>query len=326
MINCKKHIIAAGFMLMLPLACWSEAPVVDDSENFAVYEGQQAYEAPAYGPKYDEPQIERGQFDIARNENYTIDNSQTDDEPALAKDDQASASNNNITNNAKLIDKIQSLQQEVQELRGQLEVQAHDLKLLQQQQVAFYKDLDARLSGTSSAKASPNKSSLDLSVGPKEPTPPKKTASVPDVQANKSAPVAAPVPVVSTSRVNPADEQISYLAAYELVKNKRYDDALSAMNVFVQKYPKGGYTANAQYWLGELYLVRKDYPKAIEHFNVVLQQFPTSSKSAASMLKVGYAYAAQGDKQEAKKFLQQVVRAYPGTPTAQLANSKLRTI
>lgn len=59
---------------------------------------------------------------------------------------------------------------------------------------------------------------------------------------------------------------------------------------------------------------------------MVLQQFPTSSKSAASMLKIGYAYAAQGDKQEAKKFLQQVVRAYPGTPTAQLANSKLRTI
>ncbi|WP_131779340.1 tol-pal system protein YbgF [Legionella bozemanae] len=326
MINCKKHIIATGFILMLPLACWSEAPVVDDSDNFAIVEGQQAYEAPAYGPKYDAPQIENGQFDVARNENYTIDNSQTDDEPALAKDDQASSSNTNITDNAKLIDKIQSLQQEIQELRGQLEVQAHDLKLLQQQQVAFYKDLDARLSGSSSAKSSSSKQpTLDLSAGSKETTP-KATAPASNVQASKSAvPTLAPVST-TTSRINPADEQISYLAAYELVKNKRYDDALNAMNVFVQKYPRGGYTANAQYWLGELYLVKKDFPKSIEHFNVVLQQFPTSSKSAASMLKIGYAYAAQGDKQEAKKFLQQVVRAYPGTPTAQLANSKLRTI
>lgn len=168
MINCKKHIIATGFILMLPLACWAEAPVVDDSDNFAIIEGQQAYEAPAYGPKYDEPQIESGQFDVARNENYTIDNSQTDDEPALAKDDQASSSSTNITNNAKLIDKIQSLQQEIQELRGQLEVQAHDLKLLQQQQVAFYKDLDARLSGSSSAKSSSSKPALDLSSGSKK--------------------------------------------------------------------------------------------------------------------------------------------------------------
>ncbi|KTD05397.1 tol-pal system protein YbgF [Fluoribacter gormanii] len=318
MINCKKHIIATGFMFMLPLACWSVAPVVDESENFAMID-QQAYEAPV-GSKYDEPQIENGQFDVARNENYT------DDEPALAKDDQSNDSNNNITDSAKLIDKIQSLQQEIQELRGQLEVQAHDLKLLQQQQVAFYKDLDSRLSGTASAKASSNKPSLDLSVGSKQPTAPQKTVSAPDVQANKSVTTSVTVPAVSTSRANPADEQISYLAAYELVKNKRYDDAISAMNIFVQKYPRGGYTANAQYWLGELYLVKKDYSQAIAHFNVVLQQFPTSSKSAASMLKVGYAYAEQGDKQEAKKFLQQVVRAYPGTPTAQLANSKLRTI
>lgn len=329
MINCKKHIIAAGFMLMLPLACWSEAPVVDDSDNFAISEEQQAYEAPVVGSKYSEPQESR-QFDVARNENYALDNSQIDDERALAKDDQANDSNSNITDNAKLIDKIQSLQQEVQELRGQLEVQAHDLKLLQQQQVAFYKDLDARLSGgTSSAKASPSKTSnkpaLDLSVGSKEPAP-KAVVPASNIQTSKSAPTPVPVPAVSTSRANPADEQISYLAAYELVKNKRFDDAISSMNVFVQKYPKGGYTANAQYWLGELYLAKKDYPNAIEHFNVVLQQFPTSSKSAASMLKTGYAYAAQGNKQEAQKFLQQVVRAYPGTPTAQLANSKLRTI
>jgi tol-pal system protein YbgF len=324
MINCKKHIIATGFMFLLPLTSWSVAPVVDESENFAMID-QQAYEAPV-GPKYDQPQIDNGQFEVARNENYTIDNSQTDDEPALAKDDQANGSNNSVTDSAKLIDKIQSLQQEIQELRGQLEVQAHDLKLLQQQQVAFYKDLDSRLSGTTSAKASPNKPSLDLSVGSKEPATPKKIVPAPDVQANKTVTTPVTVPVSTASRANPADEQISYLAAYELVKNKRYDDAISAMNIFVQKYPRGGYTANAQYWLGELYLVKKDYSQAIGHFNVVLQQFPTSSKSAASMLKVGYAYAEQGDKQEAKKFLQQVVRAYPGTPTAQLANSKLRTI
>lgn len=262
----QKHIIATGFILMLPLACWSEAPVVDDSDNFAIVEGQQAYEAPAYGPKYDAPQIENGQFDVARNENYTIDNSQTDDEPALAKDDQASSSNTNITDNAKLIDKIQSLQQEIQELRGQLEVQAHDLKLLQQQQVAFYKDLDARLSGSSSAKSSSSKQpTLDLSAGSKETTP-KATAPASNVQASKSAvPTLAPVST-TTSRINPADEQISYLAAYELVKNKRYDDALNAMNVFVQKYPRGGYTANAQYWLGELYLVKKEFSKIYRAF------------------------------------------------------------
>lgn len=314
MINCKRTIIAVCFTLMLPLTAWSEAPVVDDSDNFAIIDGQQMAQASAGHPKYDEPQIEN---------NYSMDNSQIDDEPALVKDDQSSESaSNNINDNAKLIDKIQSLQQEVQELRGQLEVQAHDLKLLQQQQVAFYKDLDSRLANVPAK--SQTKPATDITLSSQTPAQQVTTPTVAPTKTVKAT--TAPQPVSAVSRINPADEQISYLAAYELIKNKRYDDAISAMQIFVQKYPKGGYTANAEYWLGELYLVKKNYPKAIEHFEVVLEQFPSSSKSAASMLKVGYAFAATGDKQEAKKRFQQVINTYPDTPTAQLAQTKLESI
>lgn len=326
MINCKKTIIAACFSAMLPLACWSEAPVVDDSDNFAITDGQQmAGEPPVVNPKYDEPQIENAELDGPHSsQSYQMDNSQSDDGPALVKEDQASESNSNINDNAKLIDKILSLQQEVQELRGQLEVQAHDLKLLQQQQIAFYKDLDARL-GNTAGKSAQAKPATDLTVGSKAPV--IQQPNVPVTTQPKIVKSAATTkPVIAVSRINPADEQISYLAAYELVKNKRYDDAIGAMQTFVQKYPKGGYTANAEYWLGELYLVKKDYPKAIEHFDVVLQEFPSSSKSAACMLKAGYAYAAKGDNQEAKRRFQQVVKTYPDTPTAQLANTKLEAI
>ncbi|KTD44837.1 tol-pal system protein YbgF [Legionella quateirensis] len=323
MINCKKTIIAACFTVMLPLTGWSEAPVVDDSDNFAIIDGQQmADEPPVVNPKYDEPQIENAELDGPHNQRYQINDSSSDDGPALVKEDQSSDSNN-INNNAKLIDKILSLQQEVQELRGQLEVQAHDLKLLQQQQVAFYKDLDARL-GNAAGKSVQNKPVTDLTVGSNTP------AAQPNIPATaQNKPVKTPIttkPVVAVSRVNPADEQISYLAAYELVKNKRYDDAIGAMQTFAQKYPNGGYTANAEYWLGELYLVKRDYPKAIEHFETVLQKFPSSSKSAASMLKAGYAFAAKGDNQEAKRRFQEVVKTYPGTSTAQLAQSKLDAI
>lgn len=326
MINCKKTIIAACFSVILPLTSWSEAPVVDDSDNFAIIDGQQmADEAPVVNPKYDEPQIENGELDGPQSQSYQMDDAQTDDGPALVKEDQNSASDNNINDNAKLIEKILSLQQEVQELRGQLEVQAHDLKLLQQQQVAFYKDLDSRL-GNAASKSSQVKPSTDITLGSK--TPVSQQPNVPVTAESKTIKTATTTttPVVAVSRINPADEQISYLAAYELVKNKRYDDAISAMQTFVQKYPKGGYTANAEYWLGELYLVKKDYNKSIEHFETVLHQFPSSSKSAASMLKAGYAYAAKGDNQEAKRRFQQVVKTYPDTPTAQLATSKLETI
>ena len=281
-------------------------------------DGQQGAQAPVANPKYDDPQ-----FELAQNENYPRDNSQLDDGPALVKEDQSSDSSNSINDNAKLIDKIQSLQQDIQELRGQLEVQAHDLKLLQQQQVAFYKDLDARIGG-GTTKTAQSKPATDISLGSNT-APAPSHAPVPTSKQVKTAPSATP-PAIAVSRANPADEQIGYLAAYELVKQRRFDDAINAMQIFTQKYPKGGYTANAQYWLGELYLAKNNYPKAIEHFEIVLTQFPSSTKTAASMLKVGYAYAEKGDKAEAKKRLQQVVSTYPNTQTAKLAHVKLAKI
>ena len=290
-----RLLIAACFACLLPFNVFSEAPVVDDSENFALLDEQQA--------AYEQPVVNRNR--------HASDNGE---ESALANDTMETSSNNSNSKNAVLLDKIQGLQQEVQELRGQLEVQAHDLKLLQQQQLTFYKDLDSRIRHDP-AKTAQNESVADVSIGQK------------DSPQNIAADKLQTQPIINKAiRTNPADEQISYLAAYELVKNKKFDDALTAMQTFVTQYPQGGYTANAQYWLGELYMVKKSYPDAITHFEVVLQQFPSSSKSAASLLKIGYALAASGKKQDAIARLQQVVKNYPDTNTAQLAKTKLESL
>lgn len=332
MIYRKKVIIATWcFILVLPLTGWSEAPVVDDSENFAMIENQQATRS-SVDLKNDEPQFEIVEQDNPRASAYA---DQQDDGSALVKDDGSSDvnTNTNLNDNAKLIEKIQNLQREIQELRGQLEVQAHDLKLLQQQQISFYKDLDSRL-GTGASKTAPAKPvaiSAPTEIGLGTKTAEAKVNNSVVTKSNIAEKVVAPKaallkPVQQVSRANPADEQISYLAAYELVQSKHYEEAITAMEAFAQKYPSGGYTANAEYWLGELYLVEKNYSKAIEHFQIVLDQFTSSSKSAASLLKSGYAYAASGQNEEAVKRLQQVISTYPDTTTAQLAKSKLESI
>jgi tol-pal system protein YbgF len=316
--SCKKYIIATCFTLMFPVLGWSEAPVVDDSENFAALVEQER-NAPVLDMNDD------AGFEVARNERYP-NYRQEEDAPALAREEANSEhapSNAALNDSAKMIEKVQNLQREVQELRGQLEVQAHELKLLQEQQVAFYKDLDARL-GAAPAKVSQSKPSLDIS--PSSPTyAPSAAKTLPKTKVASST-VTPVLPSSTVSRANPADEQISYLAAYELVSSRRYDDAVSAMHHFVQKYPRGGYTANAEYWLGELYLVKKEYSKAIEHFAVVLDKFPSSSKSAASLLKTGYAFEATGDHEQAKQRFRQVLKTYPGTSPAKMAKAKLEAI
>ncbi len=306
-----RFVIPTCFVLLISTQVVAEAPVVNDSENYALLEQQSTSPSAAVNP----------------------DESYDDNQPALARD----TNDINQTNgNVDLINKIQGLQQEVQELRGQLEVQAHDLKVLQEQQLSFYNDLDARLNGRSTIKTAKNEPT-PTPLNMNESTPMQHvdanaagalstsaSANQATASSDRSA-VNMTVSPVSTGS-NPADEQISYLKAYELVKNKQYDEAVVAMQTFTQKYPQGGYTANAEYWLGELYLVKHNYADAINHFSTVLQQFPSSNKYSASLLKIGYALADAGRVAEAKERLHEVMKKYPDTATANLARLKLETL
>jgi len=285
----KRHLgMALILSLIAPSAVIASAPVVDDSQNYAML-NQNDPEALAFD-------------DSSQSANGT-------DEP-LAKEMPAPESSG-----AALRDTIQGLQQELQELRGQMNAQADALKQLQEQQLKFYKDLDARLG----QNVPPT-----TAIAPSQATKPTTPSS-----AHRAARAVTPTPakpMLQFSRVNPADEEISYLAAYELIKNKHFEQALPAMQAFVARYPRGGYAANAEYWLGELYLTKKDYANALSHFNVVSQDFPQANKNAESALKAGYALAALGKRSEAIARLKTVILEYPDTPVARLAQEKLTSI
>jgi tol-pal system protein YbgF len=304
--------LTASLAFALTGNAFSEAPVVDESENFALFEQQEASSPPA----------------DSRGSRYARANEET----PLAHEEYTDS--HSTGNNLALVNKIQGLQQDIQELRGQLEVQSHDLKALQQQQVEFYKDLDARLRHEPIAAGQPKAAAvqpnieastplnLDEPLNQNQPTQSTSAALGNTLEQPSTSVATRPLP----ARANSTNEQVSYLAAYELINNKQFAEALPAMQTFVAQYPQGGYTANAHYWIGELYMVQKNYPEAIQQFEMVLQKFPTSSKSSASMLKIGYALAAAGELNAAKQRLQTVVKQYPDTHAAQLALAKLESL
>jgi len=233
--------------LICPLA-WSNAPVVDESENFALLE-EQVTDNAAIGSSFnDHPQ------------------------QALAHEENTSATKTNLD----LLNRVNGLQQELQELRGQLDQQILAMKALQTQ------------SGVMPAVAS-------LMPAAEHPN-------------------------------NSAGEQDRYLSAFNLIKRKEFDAAITSMQNFVSDYPAGGYTANAHYWLGELYLQNKDYAQSIKHFDIVLTKSPSSSKNADSLLKMGYALAASGQESAARQRLQAVIAQYPDTHVSKLAHAKLASL
>lgn len=296
-ISCRSFVaalLAASLTIGPSQAVFAEAPVVDDSENFELFEQQAARKAP-------------DEFRPAHTTQET-DHLNT----PLAHEDHTDASLTKTEQQVKLLNTIQNLQQEVQELRGQLEVQAHELKRLHDQQIEFYKDLDGR---TRAGQPVSQKKSVPTDLN---------TTSTLNPTTSQSA--NTPPATTTLNTIDLKDEKSAYMTAYAFVNNKQFDEALPAMETFISHYPDGGYTANAHYWAGELYMVRKQYTEAIQHFEAVLQKFPSSSKSSACLLKIGYALAASGDIQQAKQKLQHVIQQYPDTHAAQLAVAKLDSL
>jgi tol-pal system protein YbgF len=210
-----------------------------------------------------------------------------------------------------IVMRLEALQQEVQQLRGQLELQAHEMEAQKKRQRELYLDIDRRLSEGGSPAAS---------------TPGERGAPPPLAEPMAPAdPLAEPPPSPKPAAVSadPAAEAAAYDKAFGLLNERRYGKAADAFRNFLVLYPNGEYADNAQYWLGEASYVGRDFSAALSEFSKVIQNFPTSPKVPDAMLKTGFLYYEQGEWAKAREALSRVRRDYPGTSAARLAAQRL---
>ncbi len=210
--------------------------------------------------------------------------------------------------------RMQLLQEELRQLRGMIEEQAHELTLLKKRQQEDYLDLDRRL--TSSKHITPG-----ASVG-----------NVPGGGVSSSNPAVNVTPTRSPPRsANDANiemraggsaEKKAYDQAYGLLKARRIDDAKNALKRFKQNYPSGPYTANAHYWLGELYLLAEELPEAEAEFSAIVQKYPAHRKVNDATFKLGKIYHMQNKPKKARMLLELVAAGSGGA--AKLAQDYLR--
>lgn len=215
----------------------------------------------------------------------------------------------NNTQSLEQIERIQSMQDEIQTLRGQLEEATMAIQQLKKEQHAFYQDLDLRLN--------------------KEKTQTKEehhaTYTAP-FDAVTTQPVTAQVPVVEVKPITQPlveSEDVVYQRAYSLIASKQYDLAIPALKEYMSRFPEGKLMPNAYYWLGEIYLHQKKLDEALEAFMSVVNKYPASQKHGDAILKMGYVYDAQGNLGDAKRLYQQVSSSFKGSTIARLADAQL---
>ena len=229
-----------------------------------------------------------------------------------------------------LFAQLQMLQEELRELRGLLEEQAHQLRRLEQQQKDNYLDLDGRLSALMTAgaagAAAGSGSSAELAADPADPA--EETNLVQPGPERAAAPLPEPEPrsrnaAVADDGAPAGGDKAAYEQAYELLKQGRMDDALAGFESFARDFPDSGLVPNAVYWMGEIYLVQNDQQAAVERFSRVVEAYPAHQKAADAHYKLGTLYLQLGDKAQARAHLERAALA--GGSVAVLAKRYLET-
>ncbi|MBW8192889.1 tol-pal system protein YbgF [Neiella marina] len=186
---------------------------------------------------------------------------------------------------------LSDLEYEVGQLRGSIELHGHQLEQILARQRDLYQDIERRLTGSSQPAVTPNSPTTTT------PTEPQSTI---EVTAN-----------------------VAYEAAFDLLKAKRYDQAVTAFSDFIRDYPTSNYAANAYYWQAQLKFREADYASAKVSFAKVVDQYPKSSKRAESIFKLGLIAEKEGQAAEARTYFERVKNEYPSSSVAQLAKGKL---
>lgn len=197
-----------------------------------------------------------------------------------------------------LLSRLEVLQQDAQLMRNDLDTLQNDVEQSNGRQRDLYLDVDNRLQAIERSTIRND----DVTV----------------LEGGELNPGQLPVPG-GTDRAN-------YQAAFELLKQGRYDEAAIALKQFMVAFPSSGLGDNAQYWLAETYYVSQNYDQALPEFQKVLDRYPDSRKIPDALLKIGYCNYELTRWDDARQALSAVVSEYSETTAARLASQRLERL
>lgn len=248
------------------------------------------------------------------------------------------------------LQRIDSLQQEIRELRGEIENLNYQLDRQNKRNTDLYSDSDQRLTDLEEARDAGELFGFDDELGLESALPRDGfDGEVPDDAAGElqrgSAPSGAvivpeggrqPIPSAADFGDGPQPptgalrdtatqaEKTSYTSAYDLLARGENVAAVDAFDAFLRSFPDGPYSDNAWYWQGEAMYAQRRFEEARRNFGVVVNSFPESTKVPDARLKIGYSLFEQESYEEARRLLTAVQDDYPGRSASVLARKRLQ--
>ena len=196
---------------------------------------------------------------------------------------------------------IQQVKRHATEMRGQVEVNGHRLEVIEKRLRIIHDDLSSQKAEALQREEERLKKELE---------------------ERQKAEEAAKKKLPEIKR--PAEQEEFYKLAHGMIEAGQYKAARILFEEFLEKWPRGSYSDNAQYWIGESYYAQQNYRSAALTFQRVRKEFPRSDKAPDALLKLGYCFFAMGMYRESLPFLKEFVQSNPKSPLTKKAKKKIR--
>ncbi len=122
------------------------------------------------------------------------------------------------------------------------------------------------------------------------------------------------------------EEKRAHDQAMIALRSGDFDKAASALTAFLQRYPAGGYSDSARFWLGNALYGQKNYKEAITVFRGLITASPNHPRAPEAMLALANCQIEMKDNRSARKTIDELVKAYPASEAAAAGKERLGTL
>ncbi|PIE36193.1 tol-pal system protein YbgF, partial [candidate division KSB3 bacterium] len=105
--------------------------------------------------------------------------------------------------------------------------------------------------------------------------------------------------------------QCMYQYGLQLVRSRRYYEAIRVFDEFLRSYPQSSLADNALYWSGECYYAMKQYSTALAYFQQIQYYYPRGNKMPDSLLKTALCYFSMNQNSQGCQMLNELRYRYP---------------
>ena len=198
---------------------------------------------------------------------------------------------------ADMQNQIETLKQEVANLKGDLEVAQHNLDATQTRQKDLYTDTDTRLRRIEGGTVSPSNG------------------------ASNAAPANTPSQPVAEDK-----DAKAFADANALSQSAKHKEAFAAFDAFLKEYPNSKLVADALYGMGYSQFALKNYKSSIATQQKVIDLHPDSPKVPDAMFNMANGQIQLGQVSSAKKTLRDLVAKYPDAGVTPSAQKRLKAL